>query len=308
MIYAIDFDGTLCKNLYPKIGDPIKATIDFCKRHKENGDQLILWTCRSDQTLDDAVEWCKEQGIEFDAINENIETSIKKFKSDSRKVHADFYIDDKNIQLSELEERGDAMPLKDNREYRNLSILQPQDQQKRIDSECYVEGYATTFDKPYLLWEYDGVKYYEVIDRHALDNADMSDIIMQYDHNGKVLARNSNRSLIVEPNDNGLFICADLSKSKASQEMYEEINNGLVTRMSWAFTVEEDSYNSETRTRTILKVKKIYDVSAVSIPANQDTEISARSYLNGVIEAERQELLEREKHKQKIRILMEVNR
>jgi HK97 family phage prohead protease len=187
------------------------------------------------------------------------------------------------------------MPLKDNREYRNLSILQPQSQQKRIDSDYYVEGYATTFNKPYVFWEYDGIKYYEVIDRHALDNADMSDVIMQYDHEGKVLARQSNKTLIVEPNDIGLFICADLSKSSASKEMYEEINNGLVTRMSWAFTVEEDSYNSETRTRTILKVKKVYDVSAVSIPANQDTEISARSYLNGVIEAEKQELLERRK-------------
>lgn len=187
------------------------------------------------------------------------------------------------------------MPKVNNREYRNLSILQPIQNDKRIDTDYYVEGYATTFNKPYELYEYDGVKYYEVIDRHALDNADMSDVIMQYDHEGRVLARQSNKTLIVEPNDNGLFICADLSKSSASKEMYEEINNGLVTRMSWAFTVEEDSYNSEIRTRTILKVKKVYDVSAVSIPANQDTEISARSYLNGVIEAEKQELLERRK-------------
>ena len=157
-----------------------------------------------------------------------------------------------------------------------------------------------------MLWEYDGIKYYEVIDRHALDNADMADVIMQYDHNGKVLARQTNGTLIVEPNNSGLFICADLSKSNASKEMYEEINNGLVTRMSWAFTVEEDSYNTETRTRTILKVKKVYDVSAVSIPANQDTEISARSYLNGVIEAEKQELLERRKKQLKLKLELEV--
>ena len=133
----------------------------------------------------------------------------------------------------------------------------------------------------------------------------MTDVIMQYDHNGKVLARKSNGSLIVEPNDNGLFICADLSKSKASKEMYEEIDNGLVNRMSWSFTVAEDSYNTETRTRTILKVKKVYDVSAVSIPANADTEISARSYLDGVIEAERQELLERKKKLLRLRLEVE---
>ena len=149
------------------------------------------------------------------------------------------------------------------------------------------------------------MKYYEVIDRHALDEADMSDVIMQYDHNGKVLARQSNKTLIIEPNDKGLFVCADLSKSQASKELYEEINNGLVTRMSWAFTVAEESYNKETRTRTILKVKKVYDVSAVSIPANQDTEISARSYLDGVIEMEKQELLERRKKLLKLKLRLE---
>lgn len=192
-----------------------------------------------------------------------------------------------------------------NREYRNLQILQPS-QQKRIDSEYYVEGYATTFNKPYELYEIDGIKYYEVIDRHALDGADMSDVIMQYDHEGKVMARLSNKSLIVEPNDSGLFICADLSKSQASKELYEEINNGLITRMSWAFTVGEEEYNRETRTRTIKKVNKVYDVSAVSIPANADTEISARSYLNGVIEVEKQELLERRKKILKLKLDLEV--
>ena len=184
-------------------------------------------------------------------------------------------------------------------------ILQPQAQQKRIESDYYVEGYATTFDKPYLLWEYDGVKFYEVIDRHALDGTDMEDIIFQYDHNGKVLARKTNGTLIVEPDNVGLFMCADLSKSKASKELYEEIDNELVTRMSWAFVVEEENYNSETRTRTILKVKKVYDVSAVSIPASQDTEISARSYAKGVFDVEKQELLERRKKIIKLKLELE---
>ena len=192
-----------------------------------------------------------------------------------------------------------------NREYRNLQILQPS-QQKRIDSEYYVEGYATTFNKPYELYEIDGIKYYEAIDRHALDGADMTDVIMQYDHEGRVLARNSNKTLGIEPNNEGLFIYADLSKSSASKEMYEEIDSGLVTRMSWAFTVGEEEYNKETRTRTIKKVDKVYDVSAVSIPANADTEISARSYLNGVIEVEKQELLERRKKILKLKLDLEV--
>jgi len=186
------------------------------------------------------------------------------------------------------------MPVMKNREYRSIELLQPIQNEKRIDSDYYVEGLATTF-KPYQLYEYDGVKYYEKIDRNALDSADMSDVIMQYNHEGRVLARNTNKTLGIEPIDDGLFIYADLGKSKASKEMFEEIDSGLVTRMSWAFTVAEDSYNSETRTRTILKVKKVYDVSAVSLPANNDTEISARSYFDGVIEIEKQELLERKR-------------
>ncbi len=190
-------------------------------------------------------------------------------------------------------------------------MLQPQaqNQEKRFDTDYYVEGYATTFNKPYILYEYDGIKYYEVIDRHALDSADMSDVIFQYDHKSRVYARKSNNTLIVEPDSNGLFICADLSKSEAAKGMYEEINNGLVTKMSWAFVVEEDSYNSDTRTRTILKIKKVYDVSAVSIPASEDTEISARSYFDGVIEVEKRELLVRELNKKKLNLklkLMEV--
>jgi HK97 family phage prohead protease len=170
-----------------------------------------------------------------------------------------------------------------------------QAQQKRIESDSYVEGYATTFNEPYVLWEYDGIKYYEVIDRNALAEADMSDVIMQYDHQGKVLARLSNNTLGLEPDDKGLFIFADLSKSQASREMYGEIESGLVNKMSWSFTVAEDKYNNETRTRTITKIKKVYDVSAVSIPANGDTNISARSYCEGVIAKEMQELQERKK-------------
>ena len=201
------------------------------------------------------------------------------------------------------------MPMMKDREYRTMiqPLLIPQGtKEKRIDTDFYVEGYATTFDKPYLLYEYDGQKYFERIDRNALVGADMSDVIMQYDHSGKVLARLSNKTLGVEVTESGLFTFADLSKSRAAQDMFEEIKNGLITKMSWAFRVTEDSYDGDTRTRTILKVAKVYDVSAVSIPANGDTEISARSYFDGVIEREQQERLERRKQILKIKLMMEV--
>ena len=120
------------------------------------------------------------------------------------------------------------------------------------------------------------------------------------------MARQSNGSLIIEPNDGGLFICADLSKSDASRSLYEDISQQLVTKMSWAFTIAEEEYDRDTRTRLIKRVNKVYDVSAVSIPANSDTLISARSFFDGVIEEEKQELLERRRQLLRLQIkLME---
>lgn len=96
-IYAIDFDGTLCKSKFPDIGEPIPSAIEYVKQLKEDGHKLILWTCRVGKNLDDAVKWCKEQGIEFDAVNENLQEVIDEYGGDSRKVTADYYIDDKNL-------------------------------------------------------------------------------------------------------------------------------------------------------------------------------------------------------------------
>ena len=197
------------------------------------------------------------------------------------------------------------MPICKNREYRMMLPLTAAQTEKRFDSDYYVEGFATTFNKPYELYEYDGVKYYEMIDRHALDGADMTDVIMQFDHSGKVLARNKNNTLGWELLDEGFFVFADLSKSESARSLYEEIENELVTKMSWAFVVSEDEYDRDTRTRIIKKVKKVYDVSAVSIPANSDTDISARSYFDGLIEVEKLEKLEQRKKILKLKLMLE---
>lgn len=192
-----------------------------------------------------------------------------------------------------------------------MSLLAPTQGDKRLKSDFYVEGYATTFNEPYVLYEYDGVQYKEIIDRGALDGADVSDIIFLYDHEGNVLARRSNGTLIVEPDDHGLFVAADLSKSAAARNMYEEIRNGLVTKMSWAFKVSEDIYDRVTHTRTIKRMKKVFDVSAVSKPANPSTDISARSYFDGVIEAEKAERLAAqaaERKRQRLKLYLEVIR
>lgn len=193
-----------------------------------------------------------------------------------------------------------------------MPLMVPTAANKRFDTDYYVEGYATTFDDPYVLWEYDGVQYKEVIDRHALDGADLSDVIMQYDHGGRVFARTGkSNTLLIEPQEHGLFMAADLSKTEQARSMHEDIAAGLVTKMSWAFTVQEDSYDRDTHTRRILKIRKVYDVSAVSFPANPSTDISARSWLDGVIEAEKAERLAAqavERRKQRLRVYLEVIR
>ena len=187
------------------------------------------------------------------------------------------------------------MPVVKEREYRALAApLSAAAAAKRIQTDYYVEGYATTFDSPYLLFEFsDGWKYYERIDRHALDGADITDVIMQYDHAGRVFARQSNKTLILVPDHKGLLVAADLGKTDLARGLYQDIDAGMITKMSWAFTVAEESYDRETHTRTILKIKKVYDVSAVSIPANNDTGISARAFASRSYERERQELLKR---------------
>lgn len=190
------------------------------------------------------------------------------------------------------------MPYKpDQREYRAMPIMMPPADgvQRRFDSQYYVEGYATTYNQPYAIGTFDGVTYYEQIDLHALDAADISDVIMQYDHCGRVLARESNNTLLIDPADQrGLFVAADLSKSDASRNIYGDINSGLVRAMSWAFTVADggDAYDYATHTRTITKVRKVYDVSAVSIPANPATDISARGYCERRAAEEKQEIAE----------------
>lgn len=212
------------------------------------------------------------------------------------------------------------MPAKPHeRQYRSLlAPLAPVSTgaEKRFDSDYYVEGYASTFNDPYKLYEFGGVEYWEVIDPDAFRDADMSDVIFQFNHDGRVYARQSNGTLAVEPQLHGLFVAADLGSTSSSRGMYEDIETGLVTKMSWGFMPDwdsiEDEYDEERGilTSTIHRVRRVYDVSCVSLPADPNTEISARSYLDGVIkriEAERlQSALEAQKAMELRRRRMEL--
>lgn len=203
------------------------------------------------------------------------------------------------------------MPIKSDREYRNLGNFEA-----KTDEQSYkVSGYASTFE-PYLLMSIDGVDCYERIEKDAFNDADISDVVFLRDHEGRVFARTKNETVKLSVDEHGLFHEADLGSTAASREMYEDIASGLYSQMSFAFTVAEDDIeenDDNTMTRVIKRIKKVYDVSAVSFPANPTTDIgvSARSAFDGVIEkrtAERlaAEIRKREQEKLKLKIkLME---
>lgn len=194
------------------------------------------------------------------------------------------------------------MAIKTEREYRTIQLPDIQFRAVEEDEQSYiVEGYATTFNDPYIMFEFEGVKYKEEIDRDALLDADMNDVIFLYNHEGMVYARQANGTLQLSTNEKGLYIRADLSSTEASRQMFESIKAGLVTQMSWAFTIAEEEYDEKKHLRSIRKVSKVYDVSAVSIPANPNTDISARSYWDGVIEEERRSERERAEKVERIK-------
>ena len=207
------------------------------------------------------------------------------------------------------------MPMKVNeREYRDFILAVVPTEESEAEERQIVQGYASTFNQPYTLWEDDEFVIQEQVDSKAFEGADLSDVIFQYNHEGRVFARVSNETLSVGPDDIGLSIEADLGGTDIGRQLFQEIKGGYTTKMSYGYTVNdaiwEDRKLEDGRTlelRTITSVGKVYDVSAVSIPANNATSISVRNLSDGVIAEVRAERLkalelEREKLRMKLRI------
>lgn len=178
------------------------------------------------------------------------------------------------------------------RTFRNMEM-------RAIDDEQYiVEGYATTFNQPYELYSFENYTVREQVDAHALDEANMDDVIMQYDHEGRVFARKSNKTLELTIDSHGLKARAYLGGTELGRQVYDEIKGGYSSKMSFAFMVKEASReiteNNETGhvdvLRTIKSISKVYDTSVVSLPANDATVISASRDGEGAIADAQQEL------------------
>lgn len=171
--------------------------------------------------------------------------------------------------------------------------------------EMIVEGRAIVYDQPTVLYEVDGVKYYEVIQRGALDGADLKDVPFKYNHSDSVMimARTRNKTLELIPDEQGLRIRANLANTTTGRDLYELIKRGDIDKMSFAFTVAEQSYDRESRTRKIIRFKRIWDVSAVDTPAYDQTYISARSFFEAQAEAERQAAEAAEKRRKRLIVM-----
>lgn len=200
------------------------------------------------------------------------------------------------------------MAIKNDREYRNLGMLTIETRAEGEEPNYIVEGYASTFDQ-YELFEFDGVKYFERIEPTAFDKTDMSDVVFLVDHAGRVFARTKNGSVVLSVDGHGLYTRTDLSLTAGAREVYEDISVKNYTQMSFAFAIDEDEFtfndSEKTALRTIKSIRKLYDISAVSFPANPNTDIgiAARDLFHGAMEKEMAERLEREKRAKAIEAL-----
>lgn len=188
------------------------------------------------------------------------------------------------------------MPQKNDREYRSFQLNIAEGEEK------VVRGYATTFNNEYTLYEDEDYVIREVVDPSAFDDTDMEDVILQFNHEGRVFARISNGTLGLNVDEEGLAIEADLGGTEIGRNLYEEIAGGYTNKMSMGFKVDRtaDVWTREmtdgktVEVRRINRILKLYDVSAVSIPANDATSISVRTLVDGEIEKLRAERLEAE--------------
>jgi HK97 family phage prohead protease len=173
--------------------------------------------------------------------------------------------------------------------------------------ELWVEGYAARFNSPTVLFEYDGIEYKEQIARDAFTECKMDDVIFNYNHSGRVMARTRNKTLQLAVDDNGLFIRARLDGTEEGRSLYNDIQNGYIDRMSFRFQIAQEAYDYQNHQWTVLRVKRLYDVSAVDIPAYDDTSIEARKADAEAVAREHQHKVDTELARQRLELKLKLN-
>lgn len=174
-------------------------------------------------------------------------------------------------------------------DYRHLMQVRVLGENTESD-KMMIEGKAVSFDDPTVLFEYDGVEYKEIIESGALDETDLSNAYLKYNHSSGIMAmaRYKNGSLKIDTATGE--IKAELANTTGGRDLYELVRSGIIDKMSFAFTIREESYDKQEHTWTVRKIDKLYDVAAVEVPAYENTELFARRY--GEVEASRRKEVE----------------
>lgn len=308
--------------------DRLKEALTFRNGHEDTkpGAMKLLMQYR-DTFLDNAAEtenvcWfitvklnddLKARAAEIIHIEATRDECLEHLQNDDTRPNKDVFINLINdyFKEAEMEEKDITKEIQrkldGGREYRAMSMTVTESEN---EEDRTVEGYATTFDEPYYLYTIkdkdgnDSAIVYEEVDRNAFADADLSDVIMQYDHQGRVFARLSNNTLSLEEDDHGLKVRAYLGGTELGRQLYDEIKGGYTNKMSFGFTVSKDNLerhaNGRDYIRKIEGIKKLYDVSAVSYPQNPFTSISeaTRAALDGEIQKLEQERLTEEIRRQ----------
>lgn len=172
--------------------------------------------------------------------------------------------------------------------------------------EMIATGRPVVFNSPAVMYEIGDAKYYETVSSDAFSGAMMDDVVLNIDHDGKPAAKTKNGTLKLEVRADGLHMEADLSRNATGRELHEDIINGFYDKMSYAYTVAKESYDAKTRTRTIEKIERLFDVSCVTFPAYSQTNVSARSFFEAEAERETRELAETELKRKRLKLNLEL--
>lgn len=174
----------------------------------------------------------------------------------------------------------------------NLSV-------EEIEEEKRLIGYGAVIEKRTVICNIDGLDYYEIIDRNAFKNTDFSQCCLKYNHSNSypIVARVKNNSLSLNVDNIGLRYEARLLNTSSANDLYISVQEGLLDKSSFSFTVKRFNYDKQSRTRRILEIDKVFDVSVVDIPAYNDTSVQARNFFE---EMKEKEVLKREQFRKKL--------
>lgn len=191
-----------------------------------------------------------------------------------------------------------------------LFELRAKQGQQEDDEFVHIEGKAVAFDSETVLFKFNGIEYKEIIERGAFDEADISDVVVKYNHSDHFLAvaRTRNHTLELDVREDGVYVAIKIRKDNPNgMQFYKNVEEGLIDRMSFSFIIREESFDEKEHCWTVRKIEKVYDVAAVDFPAYDDTEIYAKRFGDAeALRAEAEARLAKAKEDEVIRLRARV--